>query len=414
VQNYEQQRYASEGHAASGNLWVRREIFEALEGFNAGLRRGGDTEFSARAAAEGHAIAYAEDVEVAHPPVDKAGHLARRAYRDGREAGRRGSSRLAHRLRHGAYVPTASLAERLARAGHPTGPLRLAGVVMLKQVALRLPLLVGNLVGLASSRVSPAQPPAIAEADDERRKESERRFHDVQYDEDTRGAFRRFYEVTRGSREPYEQFLAARAEGSRTMEIGCGGDGGFGLVLAARGAQVLGVDLSPVAVEQAREAAARKGVQNATFEVMDAECFDLPDDSMDLIFGSGVLHHLDLERAYAEIARVLRPGGSAIFREPMGHNPALRLFRRLTPRSRTPDEHPLKLADLRAADHDFGGVRCTYHHLLGLAAFPLRGTPLFEPVLAALDRLDAALFRRSTLFARQCWLVLIRLDTPRR
>jgi GT2 family glycosyltransferase len=165
AQNYEQERYASEGHAASGNLWVRRMVFERLGGFHTGVRRGGDTEFSTRAVAAGHAVVYANEVEVAHPPMSRGGLLVRRAYRDGREAGRRGSSLFAHRWRHGAYVPTASLDERLQRLGHPLGPLRLTGLILLKQVGLRLPLLVGNVVGLLSTRVGQATVPACPRDD---------------------------------------------------------------------------------------------------------------------------------------------------------------------------------------------------------------------------------------------------------
>lgn len=153
AQNYEQERYALEGHAASGNLWVRRAVFERLGGFHVGLRRGGDTEFSTRAVSAGHMVVYASEVQVAHPPIRHVRQLVRRAYRDGRETGRRGNSRLAHRWRHGAYVSTASLGERLNAVGHPVDRLRLTGVVLLKQFGLRLPLLVGNLVGLLSTRV---------------------------------------------------------------------------------------------------------------------------------------------------------------------------------------------------------------------------------------------------------------------
>src|SRR5439155_23886695 len=46
----------------------------------------------------------------------------------------------------------------------------------------------------------------------------------------------------------------------------------------------------------------------------DAEGLTLPDESFDLVFGHAVLHHLpDLERAFAEFHRVLRPGGTLVF-----------------------------------------------------------------------------------------------------
>jgi hypothetical protein len=48
----------------------------------------------------------------------------------------------------------------------------------------------------------------------------------------------------------------------------------------------------------------------------------------------------DLSLACSEIARVLRPGGPAIFVEPLGHNPLINAYRKRTPALRTVDEHP--------------------------------------------------------------------------
>ena len=64
------------------------------------------------------------------------------------------------------------------------------------------------------------------------------------------------------------------------------------------------------------------------------------------MIGSGILHHLDLPISLGEINRVLKKGGRALFKEPLAANPLLKLFRILTPRSRTVDEKPLTSSDL--------------------------------------------------------------------
>ena len=119
---------------------------------------------------------------------------------------------------------------------------------------------------------------------------------------------------------------------------------------AAAGAHATGIDISPVAIEMGVREAASRGLRDRThFAVMNAEALDFPDASFDRVCGSGILHHLDLKKAYGEIARVLRPNGYGIFLEPLGHNPLINWYRRRTPQMRTEDEHPLLKSDLALA-----------------------------------------------------------------
>jgi SAM-dependent methyltransferase len=101
------------------------------------------------------------------------------------------------------------------------------------------------------------------------------------------------------------------------------------------------------------EADLQKGIDAATtsktkpdFRLMDAHKLDFPDNSLDVVYGVGILHHLDYERALLEILRVLKPGGTMIFREPLALNPIAMMVRRLTPHARTVDEQPLRLKEL--------------------------------------------------------------------
>ncbi len=408
---YDQERYAREGHAAAGNLWVPASIVRAVGPFDEKLRSGGDTEFSRRVTEAGHEIVYAADVVVGHDPATRPSQLIRRSFRLGRGATARGRAHLQERRSRGAYVSNTGMLDRMAGAGHrPTRAERIS-LLFAKQALIRVPLVLGNLSGRvrAGSRGATAGPgprtgaqvaPTLA------RKDFEREFHDQQFAHDTRGLFRRFYEVTGASRREYEDFLTARCAGRDVLEYGCSNEP-YVLELARRGARAVGIDLSAVAIEQARGAAADAGVANVRFEVMDGEHLDLPDDSFDLVCGTGVLHHLDLGLAFAEIARVLRPGGEAIFIEPLAHNPALRLFRRLTPRFRTRDEHPLTLDDIAAVRGTFAAVQADFHHFLGLLAFPLRGRRGFAPLLAHLDRADRALFEHIPAARRLAWLVVL-------
>jgi SAM-dependent methyltransferase len=78
---------------------------------------------------------------------------------------------------------------------------------------------------------------------------------------------------------------------------------------------------------------------------MNAHEMAFPDRFFDLVVGNGILHHLDLAVAMQEVDRILKPGAKALFQEPLGENPLLRLYRSIA-RIHTPDECPLTRDDL--------------------------------------------------------------------
>lgn len=244
------------------------------------------------------------------------------------------------------------------------------------------------------------------------RLEREREFHDRSFGEGSRSSASRFYSIEAPNRSFYEEFLAQRASGE-VLEYGCG-PGSLAFFLAERGAHVTGIDISPVAIEQARAKAEKLGVADRTrFEVMNAEDLQFEPGSFDLVCGTGILHHLELDDAFAELARALKPGGEAVFIEPLGHNPVINLYRRLTPSMRTEDEHPLLSADLDTAGRYFGKFELRYFHLTTLLAIPARGRRRFDALVGALARFDEAVFRRLPLARKHAWMVGMVLAEPR-
>jgi len=100
----------------------------------------------------------------------------------------------------------------------------------------------------------------------------------------------------------------------RALEIGAG-TGYFSLNLLQAGAiaEATATDISPGMLDALRANAARLGLEVRT-EQTEAEQLPFEDASFDLVFGHAVLHHIpDLERAYSEFFRVLRPGGTLAF-----------------------------------------------------------------------------------------------------
>lgn len=105
------------------------------------------------------------------------------------------------------------------------------------------------------------------------------------------------------------QFAATR--GQRVLEIGCG-VGTDGLQFARAGANYTGVDLTEAAIELARKNFETAG-QSGEFRVADAEKLAFADESFDMVYSHGVLHHTpDIESAVREIHRVLKTGGRAV------------------------------------------------------------------------------------------------------
>jgi ArsR family transcriptional regulator len=88
------------------------------------------------------------------------------------------------------------------------------------------------------------------------------------------------------------------------------GEGAFALLLAERAKKVIAVDSSARMIEVGREQALRHGVKNVDYRLGDMEEIPIGDGEVDLVFFSQSLHHaLHPERAVAEAARILVPGG---------------------------------------------------------------------------------------------------------
>jgi SAM-dependent methyltransferase len=99
--------------------------------------------------------------------------------------------------------------------------------------------------------------------------------------------------------------------GLAVLDCGCG-PGTMTLEFTARVApgQVVGLDMAAPQVAAARALAAHRGVVNARFEVSDVYALPFADASFDVVFSHALVSHLaEPMRAFAEMWRVLRPGG---------------------------------------------------------------------------------------------------------
>ena len=140
------------------------------------------------------------------------------------------------------------------------------------------------------------------------------------------------------------------------LEYGCG-DGNNTLILALRDAKVKALDISPDLIEIAKKRLEVNHVKgDVEFIVGSAHEIPLPDESVDIVFGMAILHHLDLELSAKEVNRVLKKGGKAIFKEPVRNSRIVKFARKLVPYKApdiSPYERPLTDKELEIFGNEF-------------------------------------------------------------
>ena len=110
---------------------------------------------------------------------------------------------------------------------------------------------------------------------------------------------------------------------NHVLEIGCG-TGELSNRLARRAGSVTGIDISEVAVNEARRATARS---NVSFKLEDFNTFDSKGTKYDLIISSFAFHHFPLQESFEKAVSLLAPGGVLIiFDMYSAHERSLGLF----------------------------------------------------------------------------------------
>jgi ubiquinone/menaquinone biosynthesis C-methylase UbiE len=196
---------------------------------------------------------------------------------------------------------------------------------------------------------------------------------------------KKFYKTVNKSKKYLADWIKSEAKGKVFLDYACG-NGNNALLAAQAGALLsIGLDISDVSISNAKEEANRLGLTNVYFLQADAENTMIPDDSVDIIICSGMLHHLDLSYAFPELRRILAEDGKILVCEALDYNPFIKLYRFLTPLMRTEWEkaHILSMKDVRFAKHFFCVRNIRYWHIAGyLGAY----VPFIQPVLNAVDQ----------------------------
>lgn len=189
--------------------------------------------------------------------------------------------------------------------------------------------------------------------------------------------------------DEHSSFVKTFLPSKKVIEIGCSA-GQFAEQIALLASSYVGVDVSDKAIAVAVE----KNLPNAAFRVLDAHRLDYSDGQFDIMIVNSLLHHLDLSVALPEFNRVLCSRGILLFREPLGGNLLMNLYRTITPSSRTPDERPLTKEDLELFSKYFCIEEATYVGFSNLISSVIR-LNILRKVLTAVDEIVAKTFLRK-------------------
>jgi len=234
------------------------------------------------------------------------------------------------------------------------------------------------------------------------RKKDEASFHDAIRNEEAQGNLlptRKFYKIVQKSKHYVRNWLQYHVEGKVFLDYACGeGRHSEHVLLKGNPALLIGLDISPFSVQQASQKAQELGFKEKCFFIQgDCENTELPDNSIDVILCSEMLHHLDLPKALGELYRILAPGGQILCVEALGINPFIQWYRNRTPELRSDFEkgHILTLDNLKIAkDIGFEVTEVRFWHLFAIpAAFFYRVQSLFKPILWIGNAIDSIVMK---------------------
>lgn len=210
----------------------------------------------------------------------------------------------------------------------------------------------------------------------------------------------------------------------RILDLGCGA-GESSVYFAIKGGDVFAVDISTEMLKKTKELSERYGVKVKLFN-MEAEKLKFENNYFDFVFGNNVLHHCDIKLSIKEIYRVLKNNGKAIFIEPLGYNPIINIYRKISRRLRTRTEAPFIYSHLDYMRDCFSEIQYENYWFFSLIVFAhmylikrinpasdrywktiIKESRTYAKILKFLYRLDSIILKIFPFIGRYCWNIMI-------
>ena len=232
----------------------------------------------------------------------------------------------------------------------------------------------------------------------------EKEFHN-KLQSNSKGRFENiFYKAIGNAWHDYYDKLNFLSRNSDILDYGCGVGPAIEKVISYKPKKITGIDISDISINKAKEKFKNSNIKIELL-VDNCEKTKFANNKFDLVYGLGILHHLEFSKCIDEISRILKTNGSLLFIEPLGTNPIINLYRFCTPGSRSKDEHPLTFKDFDFIREKFKSVSIKYYGFMTLIFFPFyksTNSSFFKTLI----KFDQLLFKIK-FFRLFAWSVLI-------
>jgi ubiquinone/menaquinone biosynthesis C-methylase UbiE len=220
-------------------------------------------------------------------------------------------------------------------------------------------------------------------------------------------------------------------KGKKLLEIGPG-QGREALFFAKEGAQVYAVDLSGKSLGLIKKISAAQNPEcltinkgqripgsqqgtssNSRITLIQANAEQLPfkEETFDRIFAQTMLMHTDFIQVARESARILRPGGIAVFMEPLRLNPLLYVYRKFRSTFKSTFPQYINLKDIERMGSFF---KTSFHrefYLTALLSIYLnQEKKAYQRIKQNLEQIDSWLIQWFPFLRAFCWMTVMRFE----
>jgi ubiquinone/menaquinone biosynthesis C-methylase UbiE len=204
----------------------------------------------------------------------------------------------------------------------------------------------------------------------------------------------------------------ASLAGKRVLDLACG-VGYSTQELAGRGAWVFPLDLSAQGLRKTLQRLDRASLTDKVAAVRSSvEQLPFATESIEAVFAQNFLMHVNPEIVGREVWRVLKPGGRAVFVEPLAHHPLVKLYRTLFSSYKGIKPKWSSREDLKLLGQPFSYTKTSgFYFLSALASvgFIQKRNWLLKPSFAVLCSLDRLLLKVTPGLEKYTWVSVTEL-----